>query len=117
MIKFFTYGTFRQNECRHYILQSFKPEFIKQIETVAKYTLINLGSFPGIIEGGNNAIVGELYDITDDIMAVFDMIEGHPSFFCRKEIELVDGTNAAAYVFQHSIENCDIIMSNDWTTR
>ena len=116
MIRFFTYGTFRQGECRHDILQSFKPEFIQVITTASEYKLLNLGSFPGMVEG-DKAVVGELYNLPEIALNTLDMIESHPSFFCRKEIKLKDGTCAISYLFQRSINNLHEITSNDWTNK
>jgi gamma-glutamylcyclotransferase (GGCT)/AIG2-like uncharacterized protein YtfP len=116
MIRFFTYGTFRQGECRHDVLQRFKPEFVQVITTAPEYKLFNLGSFPGMIEG-NEAVVGELYNLPEIALHTLDMIESHPSFFCRKEIKLEDGTLAVAYLFQHATSNLCEITSNDWRNK
>ncbi len=117
MIKFFTYGTFRQRECRHDILQKFKPEFLKTTTTAPEYKLFNLGSFPGMIENGDKEVIGELYNISEGALSTLDMIEGHPAFFRRKEIKLSDGTCAISYLFPHSTNNYDEIVSSDWTKK
>jgi gamma-glutamylaminecyclotransferase len=114
MIKFFTYGTFRQGECRHSILQGYTPIFIKTLNTAPEYKLVDLGSFPGM-RRGNISVVGELYEVPDDALSIFDMIEGHPSFFRRQEIKLEDGSVAIAYMFQHDSDN--EIKSGDWKNR
>ena len=111
MVKFFTYGTFRKGECRHSILQSFKPVFIKTITTAPQYKLFDLGSFPGMAKG-NKVVVGELYELPEEALTVFDGIEGHPVFFKRAEIKLVDGSYAIGYIYPH--ESNDEIMSGDW---
>lgn len=115
MIKFFTYGTFRKNECRNHILEGFKPEFIKTITTAPQYKLFNLGSFPGMQENGNMAVVGELYDLPEEALVVFDAIESHPTFFKRTMVELSDGTLAIAYIFPHECFN--EIESGDWLNK
>jgi len=117
MIKFFTYGTFRRGECRHYILQKFVKEFSGITTTAPKYRLVNLGSFPGILEGGTNHIVGEVYYIEDDALPMLDMIESHPSFFLRTNIELSDGSTAIAYIFPHNVESNKDISSGDWVNK
>ena len=117
MIKFFTYGTFRRGECRNDILTKFGSSFIKQTTTAPEYKLFNLGSFPGMIENGDVSVTGELYYITEAALAMFDMIESHPSFFCRKEINLSDGTTAISYLYPHDVDDFRHIESGDWANR
>ena len=104
------------DECRNFILLDNGGQFIKAATTSSKYKLLNFGSFPGIIDG-DKTVVGELYDIPEKALAVFDRIEGVPYLFDRKQVELEDGTFAIAYMFQNL--SCDAVEINtgNWKNR
>lgn len=114
MIRFFTYGTFRAGECRHHVLKSFGVIFVQAINTAPEYTLVNVGAFPGMLESGNDSVVGELYDVPEEAIPTFDIIEGHPTFFCRKNVKLADGTSAVSYVFLCPLDRYGKIKTGDW---
>ena len=116
MSSFFTYGTFMTDECRNFILLDNGGQFIKAATTAPKYKLLNLGSFPGVIDG-EAVVVGELYDIPECALEVFDRIEGVPFLFDRKQVELEDGTTAIAYMFQGSADDAAEIKSGNWKHR
>jgi gamma-glutamylcyclotransferase (GGCT)/AIG2-like uncharacterized protein YtfP len=117
MIRFFTYGTFRQGECRNHILQGFNAEFLGIITTIPEYKLFNLGHCPAMIEGGDKAIVGELYNLPKIALSTLDIIESHPLYFRHQEIKLIDNTYAISYLFQRSTDGFDKIATNDWVNR
>jgi len=93
----FVYGTLKRGGHFHSLLPGvyFSPAF-----TLPHYSLVDLGAFPALVEGGSFSVSGEVYDV--DSFAVSDRIEGHPNFYRRKEIEVVtkEGlTTVAAYIY------------------
>lgn len=58
---FFVYGTLKKDHCNHRFLKKGKP--MGSMLTEPKYTMYNIGGFPGVVEGGNTSISGELYEV------------------------------------------------------
>lgn len=86
MILLFVYGTLMRGEPNHGRLAG--ARFLGEAVTCPVFTMISLGGFPAILEGGTTAIVGELYDVTPRILQGCDRLEGHPSFYERLDIAL-----------------------------
>ena len=74
--------------------------------------LFDLGYFPGIKEG-DNTVVGELYEISHEVLGQLDLIEGYDkdkpkdSFYLREEVpaqKFSDGSfvKACCYIYNHS---------------
>ena len=85
MNKLFVYGTLKKQYSRNDILSA--ASFIKEIKSLPRYTMIDLGAFPGILDSGINVIYGELYEVDDSTLEMCDLIEGHPNFYKRKFIK------------------------------
>lgn len=114
-MRLFVYGTLRRDECRHSVLGRFNPTFVKEVKTASTYKLLDLGAFPAMVHG-DRAVIGELYDVSDDAIPTFDMIEGVPYLFNRNTIALQDGTNAIAYIFMRDTDAPEII-TGDWKNK
>ena len=65
--------------------------FLGEHITNSEYSMVSLGGFPGVIENGDTSIVGEVYEVTDEIFARLDMLEGYPTFYGRKQIKTAYG--------------------------
>lgn len=79
------YGSLKKGFCRNEVL--LKERHLGTAFTVPYYQLHNLGSYPGLIAGGNN-IFGELYEVSEDCIEKIDKIEDVPNLFQRKDIFL-----------------------------
>lgn len=113
MTKFFTYGTLKKNESRHYILQELGAQFVKKIALPNRdFLLLDLKVFPALVEVarspdgtgvcpaiGNNPtkipkyIYGELYELPEGAFKVLDEIEGHPDFYKRETFNVKGSTD------------------------
>jgi gamma-glutamylcyclotransferase (GGCT)/AIG2-like uncharacterized protein YtfP len=69
--------------------------------------------FAGCVPGGA-AVVGELYEVADNVRDDLDVLEGHPELYLRTDVELEDGGRAWMYVYRHSIKVMARIPNNDW---
>jgi len=98
MNKLFVYGTLKKQHSRNHVLGA--AEFLGEIKTLPKYTMVNLGSFPGVLDCGSNVISGELYIVEEKLLELCDLIEGHPNFYTRKPIFLDKNTSAWAYFLE-----------------
>ena len=115
--KIFTYGTLLRNCGNDHLLVGSKLLEANAI-TPPTLTMLNLGSFPGIVEDGTTAVKGELYEVDEDTLARLDRLEGHPGFYERKPIAITtaEGEVAAeAYFLPKSyLQRCKVIESGSW---
>ena len=84
-------------------------------ETLPVYTMLNLGSFPGVIEGGSTAIKGEIFEVDAQTLARLDRLEGHPNFYRRTPITLADGRPVEIYISNRSdTQHYTVVTSGSW---
>ncbi len=76
---YFVYGTLKQGHGNNRILQqSSTAKFIENAITEPNFTMISLGAFPGVVEGGSTAIHGEIWSVEDDeTKRRLDSLEGY----------------------------------------
>ena len=90
----FIYGTlkkgFIRNECLH------NCEFLGTFITTPEYDLRIAGSLPYITEG-KYYIEGEVYTLNEEDIYYIDRIEGHPSLYIRKRINMLNLDNVYTY--------------------
>ena len=94
----FVYGTLLKEEPNHRVLRT--ARFIARARTAPRFTLLNMGPFPGMLDEGNSTIEGEVYDVTEPILRALDRLESHPHFFRRQWITLGDRSHAQAYLLR-----------------
>ena len=85
-IKVFVYGSLKRNFFNHnrYLKGS---KFLGEYVTPPKYTMVDMGYYPGVIREGHTPIKGEVYEVGEDIIERLDELEGHPNFYEREEIK------------------------------
>jgi gamma-glutamylcyclotransferase (GGCT)/AIG2-like uncharacterized protein YtfP len=89
--------------------------------TRPEFDLVDLGEYPALVRGGNTAVSGELYWVSDAVLARLDELEGHPSLYERTTALLDDGRLVQVYVLpRHRIERVGrseaprLVASGDW---
>ncbi len=97
-IRLFVYGSLLGGERDHALLASAEP--LGKARTEAAYTLIDLGVYAALVEGGKVAIAGELYRIDRKLRFALDVKRECPILFQRIKIRLEDGTQAEAYAMR-----------------
>jgi len=109
----FVYGTLKKGFSRNTILKD--SLFIGEVMTKPLFTMIDLTYFPGVLVCGNTSIHGELYEVSDETLQYCDVIEGHPDFYKRIEIELSNNLTAWCYVLECTkYENSLVISNGKW---
>lgn len=117
----FVYGTLRAGygNFRYYLEGN--ADRLEDGLTLPEYTMLNMGMYPGVVEGGDTPIIGEVYSVEDFVLAQLDRLEGHPTFYRRTPIVLQDGRNVQMYVldrtWQASADARHVIKSGDWKKR
>lgn len=91
--KVFVYGTLQKGNKRRG-LDQFGPhaEFVGEAYTTeGQFNMYDMGPFPGVILGGANDVVGQVWDVTDEAFQQLDYIEGYPDFYNRRVTETTLG--------------------------
>ena len=114
----FVYGSLMRGESNHHFLNNEYSKYIGKAITKREFSLYDLGGFPGMISGGTNAILGEVYEICPFIKSRLDQLEGHPQFYRRTVIELQSGEKVEAYILDpHYIKGHKLIKSGNWRSK
>jgi gamma-glutamylcyclotransferase (GGCT)/AIG2-like uncharacterized protein YtfP len=109
----FVYGTLRAGESNHALLAG-SPR-LEDDQTAPRYALVDLGAYPGLVEGGETAVVGETYVVDAAARARLDTLEDHPRTYRRTEVTLASGRVAELYVLdpRFAVGGAPI-ASGDW---
>lgn len=93
-VRVFVYGTLMRGKGAHHYLEKAKSEGDFVLEG---YGMYNLGSFPGILPCCRDCeVIGEVYEVTTDMIPRLDQYEGEGSLYIRKE-ECVRNENDCLY--------------------
>ena len=116
----FVYGTLRVGESNHHLLCDAHGVAyrVATTRTAPRYTLLDLGRYPALVEGGSTAVVGELYRVAPAALAALDLLEGHPDLYERRPVWLADGASAEAYLLPGGRAAGGIpLPGGDWVRR
>jgi gamma-glutamylaminecyclotransferase len=119
----FTYGTLMKGERNEHLLKD--ARFVGKATTKPTYKLFRIDgnfTFPAIIDTGDTAVKGEVYEVPASALPGMDRMEGHPHFYCRKPVELETALDkeVIAYFFvdKDSLpRRHPEIKSGDWLNR
>ena len=111
------YGSLMEGLHNHIYLEDseFKGSFITEPE----FTLVDLGSYPGLYENGNTSVNMEVYEVDDHTLAELDNLEGfnedNPfmSMYLKTTIETPFG-EAIGYIYNTPLNKQEIVKSGDW---
>jgi len=109
----FVYGSLLRGEPNHPVIE--RAELVGAATTPPRFTLHDLGAFPAMIEGGEHAIVGEVYEVDQATLTALDRLEGHPRFYRRTPIALADGSAAETYVLTRAqVVGRPVVSTGSW---
>jgi len=98
MIRVFVYGTL-MNNCYNHERYLKGQKYLGQAVLVG-YALYNLGSYPGIIPDEEEKVLGELYEIDQQILKRLDVLEGNGHLYIRHSAEvMIDDAKLGAEVY------------------
>ncbi len=92
----FVYGTLKRGQRNHGLMR--EAQFLGEAITAHQYTLLDLGSFPGMIPGGTTSVHGELYEVGPELLARLDRHEGVPRLYVRGVVWLENRAWAESYL-------------------
>jgi len=110
--RIFTYGTLMTGQPNHRLLTG--ARMLGAARTEARFDLVDLGPFPGMVTGGSTAIAGEVYAVDRETLTALDRLEGHPRFYERRTIRLANGQRIAAYIYPQRPPGCPLVPGGDW---
>jgi gamma-glutamylcyclotransferase (GGCT)/AIG2-like uncharacterized protein YtfP len=118
----FCYGSLKQGYWNfdRYLLN--KSRFVgSAITATPEYTLVNMGSYPGVVSGGKTTIIGEVFEVDDNVLSRLDKLEGHPNWYKRHPIsvKLESGEIVHAEMYMQDGEKFkydlhQVITSGEW---
>lgn len=113
MLRVFVYGTLRRGETNHHLLT--QSRFLCVAKTEPLFSLFDLGGFPAMCSGGCTGVVGEVFEVSQEVIETLDELEGHPDWYTRTTIRLSDGMLADTYLMKpSSVGNRPLVHSGDW---
>lgn len=92
MPKVFVYGTLLSGERNNHLLQNAESRLIGPAK-IQGFSLHNLGAFPAAKpqDNINTEIIGEVWEISVDVLNNLDWLEGYPTYYDRILVGTVHG--------------------------
>lgn len=110
----FVYGTLKQGQPNHHLLQNSRngeAKFIDKGQTVEKYPLVvgTRYNIPFLLNerGVGNYIKGEVYTVDTRMLARLDLLEDYPSFYGREELDIKTENNGSLYYTYFTITDLE----------
>lgn len=95
MTQVLVYGSLMKAYWNNELLHT--SEYLGRASTTDEvYDMHSLGAFPGVT-AGEYGIIGEMYSVDANTLQRLDWLEGHPSFYERKQ---VDTDRGVAWMYQ-----------------
>lgn len=122
--KFFVYGTLKLGGYYSKIFDDFRES--SMVAKLEKYSLFDLGQFPGIVKQQGGVVFGEVHEYSQQsiVRAEMDRIEGYSgnnssSLFIREKLPVIldNGTEVIAnvYVFNPQLpKSAKVIKTGVW---
>ena len=113
MHRIFVYGSLMRGQANQEFLS--KSRLIGAVKTLPRYTLVDLGPYPALLEGGATAVLGEVYEVDVATLRKLDQLEEHPHVYERRPVILESSEPAEAYVLHpHLRRGAPEIASGNW---
>jgi gamma-glutamylcyclotransferase (GGCT)/AIG2-like uncharacterized protein YtfP len=96
MNKIFVYGTLKKHQPNFAIIKSGVFCGVGRLPKSNNFRMVSMGSFPALIQAGNNTpqeINGEIWDVDDESFKNVDYLEGYPSFYEREQFTILDSAD------------------------
>jgi gamma-glutamylaminecyclotransferase len=120
MHKVFVYGSLLSGMGNHHIVE--KSKCLGITRSPKGFSMLDLGSFPGVVEGEVGDVIGEVYEVDDITFARLDRLEGYNPFnpthglYNRRSINTEFG-EAFIYVYNnHYGRGISPVENGDWRT-
>jgi len=107
----FVFGTLKRNFHNHHYLET--SLFLGTGYTKNKYAMYSKGIPVVFSSNPISHIHGELYEVDPATLKQIDMLEGHPDWYCREQVEVMSETNQiiTAWLYFYPIKKGRLIRS------
>lgn len=117
MHRVFVYGTLRHGFGNHRLL--LESNYLGNHKTEPEYNMVSLGAYPAVLPNGITSIVGEVYEVNDEVFQRLDQLEGYPSLYDRMEINTNWGPAWMYFMNDQDLQRfrsrpADVVQSGDW---
>jgi gamma-glutamylcyclotransferase (GGCT)/AIG2-like uncharacterized protein YtfP len=109
--RIFVYGTLLRGEVNHHLLRG--ARFLGEHRTEPRFTLFSLGAYPGLVGGGDTAVLGELYAVDAAGLRRLDQLEDYPRLYDRRLIP-TDHGSAWVYLYRGMRRDRPRLAGGDW---
>jgi gamma-glutamylcyclotransferase (GGCT)/AIG2-like uncharacterized protein YtfP len=110
----FVYGTLMRGERAAHLMA--EGEFAGEY-TLSGYAIYDLGRYPGILAKAGSEVDGEVYYVSDEMLAAMDEYEDEGTLYHRRKVP-VKGENGAltawVYVYAHAHAVKTLPMGRSW---
>lgn len=122
-MKVAVYGSLRKglHNYKSYLEDKKDVKFVGTFETDPVFTMIDLGSYPGVIPGGDTSIKMEVFDVTcPKIREDLDQLEGfiekdNPNNFYNRTIINTPFGKALTYYYNEELKpSHELVVNGDW---
>ncbi|MBX3126948.1 MAG: gamma-glutamylcyclotransferase [Polyangiaceae bacterium] len=114
--RLFVYGTFLSGEREHDVIAQATPH--GTVKTAPGYTLVEVRALAGLLQGGDSAVTGELWEVSYAVLSACDKRRDHPALYVRQDVRLADGSVAHAYFLRREqARGLRRIRGGDWRQR
>lgn len=114
--RLFVYGSLLSGERDHALLQG--AALLGSARTAPRYTLVDLGVYPALLDEGTTSVTGELYLVDAKTRFATDVKKECPALFRRITITLDDGATADAYCMaEEKVRGRRRIKNGSWKHR
>lgn len=93
--RIFVYGSLKRGFVHHAELAG--AELLGDARTEPGYALVRQGDYPALVEAPSGIVYGELYAVSDALLAHLDAFEGVPSLYRRSAVRLWRAPPAESY--------------------
>lgn len=90
MNRIFVYGTLKSGMPNHSLITDDKKSKLVFDNAIIRGRMFSLGQYPAICPDHWGYSNGEVWEVSDETLAILDQLEGHPNFYTRHEVTLVD---------------------------
>ena len=114
MTTVFVYGTLRKGMSNHHLLKDSK--YLGEFRQNVGFDMVDLGAFPALVPYSGEfplPVTLEAYEVDDSTLQSLDRLEGYPSFYNRKLINVKD-INGYVYYLNDNKYNYKHIKNGDW---
>lgn len=87
-IRVLVYGTLKQGQSNQIVMDEAGGKFMGYDSTTGPHRIVDLGGLPAVVDAPSTlqTVRGQLYKVESEGLAVLDMLEGHPNFYCRQKL-------------------------------